>query len=267
MNRMNIPIPPQEEARVDVLVVDDSIVDLRLLLKMMTLQNLRISIALDGLRGYQQALILQPGLILLDVCMPGMSGFELCQQLKANALTKAIPVIFLTAANDLADRLEGFAVGGVDYIVKPFDVQEVLARVGVHLRLGDGSIADSMTPAVSDKPVDGDAQDDVLVQAAQRVLRAAIADPPSLEDLARMLFTNRRRLNDNFQSVCGQPVFGWLREERLRQAYFLVSQTVTPFTIIGETLGYSTQANFTKSFRLRYGFAPGEVRARVQGGP
>ncbi|MCX7109477.1 MAG: response regulator [Proteobacteria bacterium] len=265
MTLANSPSPNKRQTRTDVLVVDDSFTDLRLLLEMMTLQDLRISIAIDGTRGYQQAVTLQPGLVLLDVRMPDMTGFAVCQRLKANELTKRIPVIFLTAANDLADRLEGFTAGGVDYIGKPFEAQEVLARIGVHLHSTDGPIAEPIEHVITDRVAEGDIKDTALVEAARRLLRNAIANPPGLEHLARMLCTNRRRLNDSFQAVCGQPVFGWLREERLRQGYFLVSQTTTPFSIISEALGYSTHANFTKSFRLRYGFPPGEVRATVQG--
>ena len=265
MTRTNSPSPHKGDKRTDVLVVDDSFTDLRLLVEMMTLHDLRISIAIDGTRGYQQAVTLQPGLVLLDVRMPDMTGFVVCQRLKANELTKRIPVIFLTAAIDLADRLEGFAVGGVDYIGKPFAVEEVLARVGVHLQRSDVPTAEPIGSVSLDRVSEGNVKETALVEAARRLLRDAIANPPGLEQLARKLCTNRRLLNDSFQSVCGQPVFGWLREERLRQGYFLVSQTTTPFGIISEALGYSTQANFTKSFRLRYGFPPSEIRATVQG--
>ena len=110
---------------------------------------------------------------------------------------------------------------------------------------------------------EGSYQDITLTTAAQQVLRENIASPPELERLARMLCTNRRRLNDAFQSVCGQPVFGWLREERLRQAYLLVRQTDTSFSIISESLGYSSSSNFAKAFRARFGITPSDVRIHV----
>jgi len=122
-------------SRIDVLLIDDSVTDLRLLLELMTLRDLRFSVARDGEQGYRQAVALKPGLILLDIHMEGIDGFSICRQLKANPQTAAIPVIFLTAATDLVTRLEGFKVGGVDYITKPFNETEVLARVGVHLGL------------------------------------------------------------------------------------------------------------------------------------
>jgi DNA-binding response OmpR family regulator len=254
----------EQKARVDVLLVDDSVSDLRLLLEMLALRDAKVSIALDGEQGYQQAVQLLPRLILLDVRMPGASGFDLCRRLKVNHLTRPIPVIFLTAANDLEERLEGFAAGGVDYIGKPFEVQEVLARIGVHLVISEPA-GNAFLSVANGRSETYDSPDELLVSAAQRILKDAIADPPDLEKLSLLLRVNRRRLNDAFQTMCGQPVFGWFREERLRQAYFLVSQTATPFITIAESLGYSTAANFSKAFRLRYDFAPGEVRAATAG--
>lgn len=246
-------------SRVDILLVDDSVIDLRLLMELMSLRDLRFSVSQSGESGYQLALALQPGLIMLDVQMADMDGFAVCRRLKANPRTRAIPVIFLSASTDLTSRLEGFAAGGVDYISKPFAAQEVLARVGVHLQLAARRADD---PTASTHAADPAASlDAVLVSAAQKILNDRIADPPSLDELARLLGSNRRRLNESFQALCGQPVFGWLREERLRRAYELVSQTDASITVISGVLGYSTAANFTKAFRERYGCSPREIRA------
>lgn len=243
----------------DLLLIDDSHTDLRLLVDMMTARHMRVSVAFDGEKGYQQAVLQQPSLILLDVRMPGMDGFATCRRLKANPATQTIPVIFLTVANDLEERLEGFALGAVDYIGKPFNEEEVLARVGVHLHLMPKPLAKEADGDVSD---DG-SRDGVLVQAAQKILHRMIANPPSLEELAQMLGTNRRQINKSFQLCCSQPVFGWLREERLRQAHHLICRTDTPISLIGEHLGYSTPANFAKAFRERFGFPPSDLRRKM----
>ena len=256
---------PPQETRTDVLLIDDSITDLQLLMEMMTLRDLRISVALDGSRGYQQAVLLRPGLVLLDVHMPMMDGFTTCRRLKANPLTRDIPVLFLTGANDLSERLKGFAVGGVDYICKPFEDLEVLARVGVHLHRACPTPEEAISPLTSDQASDGSTQDAALFAAAQKILRDTVANPPGLERLARLLGTNRRRLNEVFQALSGQPVYGWLREERLRLAYTLVSQSNRPFSQISDRLGYSTHTNFTKAFRTRYGFTPSKLRHQLTG--
>lgn len=249
------PIDQLGSTRPDILLIDDSVTDLRLLMEMMRQRDLNISVALDGVRGYQQSVLLQPRLILLDVCMPEQDGFHVCRRLKSHDLTRSIPVIFLTAANNLDERLEGFAVGGVDYIGKPFDENEVLARVGVHLQRESGSDWRLLVPE-PEKSSDAD-----LVARAQDMLRVVLADPPGLDRLARLVGVNRRRLNEAFQTVCGLPVYGWLREERFRQACRWVMQTSDPFIMISESLGFSNSANFSKAFRNRFGFTPSEMRA------
>lgn len=244
--------------RTDLLLIDDSMTDLRLLMDMASARNLRVSVAFDGEKGYQQAVLQQPALILLDVGMPGLDGFATCRRLKANPATRSIPVIFLTAANELDARLEGFALGAVDYIGKPFHEEEVLARIGVHL---------ATRPKASAAPVETDDEDAgetsraaVLVRGAQAILAERLAAPPSLDDLAQLLGSNRRQINEAFQERCGQSVFGWLREERLRQAHHLVCHTDTSISLIGEHLGYSTPANFTRAFHERFGFPPRDLR-------
>lgn len=255
-------------SRVDVLLVDDSTTDLRLLMELMPLKDLRFSVALDGERGYQQAVALKPSLVLLDVKLPDMDGFTVSRRLKANPSTAAIPVIFLSASTDLSHRLQGFAAGGVDYISKPFEPEEVLARVGVHLQLAARRAPDQQPASVGEVAAElpSGSFDVVLVNGAQRILFDRLSDPPSLDELARLMGSNRRRLNEAFQSLCGQPVFSWLREERLRRAYAIVVNTDTSVTIIGDMLGYSSAANFTKAFRDRFGYSPRELRAGIRGG-
>ncbi len=238
----------------DLLLIDDSLTDCRLLMDMMDTRRMRVSVAFDGKKGYQQAVLRRPDLILLDVYMPQMDGFATCRHLKANPATRTIPVIFLTAATDIEERLKGFAIGAVDYIGKPFNEHEVLARIGVHMRL---------TPKTTDEAPPPDfaaGRDSVLVEAAQNALRERLADPPALDALARDLATNRNLLNAAFHACCGLTVFGWLREERLRQGYHLVADTDTPVSMIAEHLGYSSQGNFTKAFHDRFGVAPRDLR-------
>ena len=259
-----MPQPPFS-TRTDILLIDDSLTDLRLLMELMSARRMRVSVAFDGTKGYRQAELFQPGLILLDVRMPGMDGFATCRHLKENPKTRFIPVIFLTAATDVAERLEGFAVGGVDYISKPFSEQEVLARVGVHLELVPRA---TLAPSALASPLESESPemtfDAVLFASGQKLLRQSLSCPPSLDGLAQQLGTNRRRVNEVFHAFCGLPAFGWLREERLRQAHYLVGSTDTPISQIAEYLGYSTPTNFAKAFRERYGCPPRMLRQKMQ---
>jgi diguanylate cyclase (GGDEF)-like protein len=119
----------------NILIVDDTPDNLTVLRQMLTEHNHRVRPALSGeiaLKAIQTDL---PDLILLDVLMPGMNGFEVCDELKSKAATRDIPVIFISALNETSDKVKGFQSGGVDYITKPFNSEEVLSRVETHLTL------------------------------------------------------------------------------------------------------------------------------------
>lgn len=247
-----------------LLVIDDSIPDMRVLMGMLTARAYRLSVAFDGNDGYNKAVINPPDLILLDVRMPGMDGFATCRLLKADQRTSHVPVIFLTAANEQADRLSGLALGAVDYIVKPFaSEEEVLARVGIHLELARRLALASQATA----PVEAGlvlSAEQVLVKAATELLLAALHNPPSAEALARQLGTNEKRLNEAFRKEVSLPVFGWLREQRLRRARQLLAETDTPIGDIGAHLGYASPANFATAFRERFECTPREFRGMVR---
>mgnify|MGYP001793432447 CR=1 FL=1 len=118
-----------------VLIVDDTPTNISVLAQTLRQANLSIRIANDGLSALAQVRKIRPSLILLDVQMPGIDGFETCRRLKADAATRDIPVIFMTALSDKASLVEGLSLGAVDYIAKPFERAEVLARIKVHLQL------------------------------------------------------------------------------------------------------------------------------------
>ena len=248
----------------DLLIIDDSPTDLRLLIEMASSLNLRVSVAFDGRKGCQQAKLQQPSLILLDVRMPGMDGYAAARRLKADPVTSSIPIIFLTVANDLDDRLTGFAIGAVDYICKPFHEAEVLARIGVHVPIGRTADGLAKPDSGNDDAADEGSQQAVLVRAAKGILIARIADPPTLEELARLLGSNRRQLNGAFQACCGQPAFGWLREERMLRAHRLICSDETPVSAIGVHLGYPNPANFSRAFQNRFGFSPSDLRRHMK---
>jgi PleD family two-component response regulator len=125
-----------DPSQTDILIVDDTPQNLRLLTRMLTKRGYGVRQAADGEAALQAVAMASPDLILLDVMMPEMDGYEVCQHLKANAKTAEIPVIFLSALTQLDDKVKAFSVGGLDYITKPFQVEEVLARVRNHLALG-----------------------------------------------------------------------------------------------------------------------------------
>lgn len=118
-----------------LLIIDDNPTNLGLLFDYLTKYNFKIFVALDGESAIEQVEYTSPDLILLDVMMPGIDGFETCERLKANPLIQDIPVIFMTALSDTVDKVRGFKVGAVDYITKPIQPEEVLSRIQTHLTL------------------------------------------------------------------------------------------------------------------------------------
>ena len=118
-----------------ILIVDDTPANLALIVEYLEARHFRMLVAQGGEEGLQRATLVQPDLILLDAIMPGVDGFEVCRRLKAREATRDIPVVFMTSLADTKDKLTAFAAGAVDYVVKPLQVEEVLARVNVHLAL------------------------------------------------------------------------------------------------------------------------------------
>jgi signal transduction histidine kinase len=119
----------------DLLVVDDTPDNLRLLSTMLSDQRYKVRRVINGQLALRVASLAPPDLILLDINMPQMNGYEVCEKLKADPRTQDVPVIFLSALDDVSDKVKAFAVGGVDYITKPFQAEEVLARVKNQLSL------------------------------------------------------------------------------------------------------------------------------------
>lgn len=122
-------------ARANILVVDDKPDNLRLLSNILTSEGYKVRKVLNGRLAIDAAQLDPPDLILLDIMMPEPDGYEVCQALKTNLQTQDIPIIFLSALDTVADKVKAFTLGGVDYITKPFQQEEVLARVKTHLQL------------------------------------------------------------------------------------------------------------------------------------
>ncbi|NMG07445.1 response regulator [Brasilonema sp. UFV-L1] len=118
-----------------ILIVDDTPTNLEVLFDFLAASGFSVLVAEDGESALARSEYAPPDLILLDILMPGMDGFETCSRLKANQLTKDIPIIFMTALSETVDKVKGLNLGAVDYITKPLQHEEVLARIELHLRL------------------------------------------------------------------------------------------------------------------------------------
>ena len=246
-----------------VLVVDDNADDRRLLSDCLREQGYRLYLAEDGHDGVEKARLLQPDLIMLDVSMPVCDGIAACRLLKVDPRTAGVPVIFLTATAAPEDRVRGLMVGAVDYIAKPFDLDEVRLRVSIHLRHGaQDTVAvqasEPAPPVAASQPVSN--LDALVFRTAQRLLHEDLSKTPELAGLAKAVGTNASRLNKAFRHCAGATVFDYLREARMEQARRLLRETELAIQVIASDLGYGNPANFATAFRARFGLSPRDYR-------
>lgn len=122
----------KELSQCKVLIVDDTEANIDILVEALS-DDYDVSVAMDGETALENLEIEVPDIILLDIMMPGMDGYEVCSHIKANKEVAEIPIIFLTAMTDINSKAKGFELGAVDYISKPFEILEVRARVKTHL--------------------------------------------------------------------------------------------------------------------------------------
>lgn len=243
-----------------ILIVDDSVEDLHLLIEILREKQFRLTIAFDGKQGYQRALSTKPDLILLDVHMPHTDGLATCRLLKANEHTRNIPIIFLTAAAALEERVQGLTAGGVDYVIKPFFAQEVLARIHVHLNL----VARAGLENTAAAPVSAEPSDKVMVRAAVQYICANLEQTLPLSEIARKVGSHEKRLSKAFREQVGLTVFAFIREERSRVSRKLLAETEMSIHDIAEHVGFQNAGNFTTAFRERFSMTPSGYRQSLK---
>jgi diguanylate cyclase (GGDEF)-like protein len=186
-----------DTAKTTILVIDDNVTNLKVASEHLKAIGYEVLTARDGESGIKRASLAQPDLILLDVQMAGIDGFETCRRLKADTRTRAIPVIFTTVLTNVEDKLKGFEVGGVDYVPKPFQVEELIARVNTHL-----------TIYRLQRELQNEIRERRLVEAALRKANLELQRLAVLDDLTQI--ANRRRFDQYLQAQWQQPQPGIL---------------------------------------------------------
>lgn len=237
-----------------ILVVDDQDSDRHLLTHYLQRQGCRTYVGVDGQDACRKAVAVQPDIILMDVRMPGCDGFTACRRLSEDAHTRDIPVIFLTAATSPEERVEGLRMGAVDYIIKPFDFEEVRLRLVIHLKTVRP--AEPSTDIAQQQP----RLDRNLFESARKLLMSRLDSPPDLAQLAQSTGTSQRRLSEAFKKCVGVTIFEFLREERMKVARHLLANTSLDIQTIALEVGFTCGANFATAFRERFGMSPSAFR-------
>jgi len=216
--------------RGDILIVDDTPDNLRLLSAMLTKQGFEVRKALNGPAAIASTQADAPDLILLDIKMPEMEGYEVCQHLKADPRTRDVPVIFISALDDVLDKVRAFAAGGIDYVTKPFQEAEVLARIESQLqiqRLQRQLIAQNKELARSN---------DELEQFAYIVSHDLQQPLQSITGYAKlMLLKYRDNMDETAHDYLNRMIDSGARMQRLIQdllAYAQVGKPLQEFTLI-----------------------------------
>ena len=200
-----------------ILIVDDVPNNISVLYETLTRSGYKVLVARDGKSAIEQATFALPDLILLDIMMPGMDGFETCRRLKHNPATQSIPVLFMTALSETIDKVNGFNMGAVDYITKPFQLQEVLSRIHTHLSLR--CLQQSMERLVAERT---------------QALTKALAEVERLKDQLQVENTHLReeiKQTKNFDEIVTQSK----AFQKVLRSVEQVAPTNTTVLILGES--------------------------------
>ncbi|OZI20036.1 hypothetical protein CAL26_21010 [Bordetella genomosp. 9] len=266
-----------------LLLVDDSPADLRLLVQLLNQENFKLMVALDGKQAYERATTqVAPDVILMDVSMPRVDGYATCRLLKSNPITAHIPVIFVTASSGLDERLKGFDAGAADYVLKPYNPEEVLARVRVQLHMtrratsflsaqhGTRDSLDELIPGTNATPqlrVGSISNEQAIVNTTTQYLSDHLCDAPSQKNLARLIGVNEKRLTSAFRNLLGKTIHDYLRDQRMERARALLQDGSMTIAEIADQLGFSSPANFASAFRRQLGCSPVAFRRHFEGPP
>ncbi|OZI62083.1 response regulator transcription factor [Bordetella genomosp. 11] len=263
-----------------LLLVDDSPADLRLLVQLLNHENFKLLVALDGRQAYERATTQPaPDVILMDVSMPRVDGYATCRLLKGDPRTAHIPVIFVTASSGLDERLKGFDAGAADYVLKPYNPEEVLARVRVQLQIAQRAATPHAEVAaardLSTQPIYGAgvaqprfaaiSNEQAIVNTTTQYLVDHLSDAPSQKDLARLIGVNEKRLTHAFRSLLGKTIHDYLRDQRMEKARALLQDGSLTVAEIADQLGFSSPANFASAFRRQLGCSPVAFRRHLSG--
>jgi len=182
-----------------VLVVDDAPDTLRMLCDALAAEGYTVLVARDGLQALGRLDVITPDAILLDGVMPGLSGFETCQRIKAHPRGGGVPVIFMTGLSETADVVAGFDAGGVDYVVKPIRIEEVLARLNTHVR--NARAARHSLVASQPTPPEADRLSHAALTPRETEVLTWLARGKTNRDIAEILGMSHRTVNKHLEHI------------------------------------------------------------------
>ncbi len=257
------PATAPTEGKPIVLVVEDN-PDLSRYIREYLEQHFAIREAKNGKEGFDQAFEIIPDIIVSDVMMPEMDGMELCRALKQDVRTSHVPVILLTARADLESKIGGLEIGADDYITKPFDSKELLARVK-NLIDQRRQLRKKFSAGVVLKPgeVAVTSLDDALLKKIMQVVEKNIGNESfSVDDLARDASLSRRHLYRKLEALTNLAPSVFIQYIRLQRAHELLAKNAGSVAEIAFQVGFSSPSYFSACFHERFGVTPSEILNR-----
>lgn len=250
---------PDENLQTILLVEDNE--DLRLYIRSVFEETYQVIEAVDGQDGLEKALELNPDLIISDLMMPRMDGFEMCRQLKSDEKTSHIPIIMLTAKAEVQHRIEGFNLGADEYLIKPFNRAEIVARVQNLLEKQARLQAFFSQYIVTLQP---DTKRALSVEEAfllkiKQITETHLSDSGfGVEQFSREIGMSQSQLLRKMKAISNKTVIEFLKDYRLERAAQLIRQKTGTVAEIAFEVGYENPSYFTKSFQDKFGVLPSE---------
>jgi DNA-binding response OmpR family regulator len=244
-----------------VLLVEDNS-DVRLFIRKGLAPFYEIQEAINGKEGLAAAFKFDPDLIISDVMMPEMNGFELCKLLKTDLRTSHIPVILLTAKAAQEEKIEGLETGADDYLVKPFNTQELQVRIQNLIRLRQ-TLRQRFATSILLKPkeLNTNSVDEVFLKKAMLVMEENMGNEDfNIVLLAADLQVSKATLNRKFRSLLDQSANDFIKSIRLQRAADLLGKESATVSEIAFQTGFRSTAYFVKSFKDHFGVTPGNYK-------
>lgn len=240
-------------------------IDLRHFICEQLKDDYKIAEAEDGEKGLKLAEEIIPDLIISDIMMPKINGYELCNKVKRNLKTNHIPVILLTAKASLENKLEGLDIGADDYLIKPFNTDELKTRVKNLITIRQ-KMREKFLSEMIIKPADVIVPSDqkIFIEKLTTIIENHIEDESfSVENLSLEIGMSRVQLHRKIKAVSNQSTSEFIRCFRLQRAAELIKQGAGNFTEIAYKVGFNSQAYFNKSFQKMFGCTPKEFKKKT----
>ncbi len=255
----------QNGERKHLLIVEDN-ADVVAYMRACYEKHFRITVAGDGIEGHKLALDEVPDIVISDVMMPGMDGFELCKKLKDDYRTSHIPIILLTAKADIPSRIEGLEQGADAYVVKPFNQQELLVRMQKLLELrrklfkryGNGNgLEFSPDPVVQ--------KEDAFFKRLNESIRNNLSDETyDIHRLCDDLAMSKSQLYRKFRALTNESAARYIRRQRMKRAKELLQTTEMNISEVGYEVGMKSLSTFSQLFKDEFGESPREFQSHLQ---